>query len=725
MKKAELLAPAGDYESFIRAVENGADAVYFGLPSFNARIRADNFTPDNLRETVEHAHFFGVKVYITVNTVLCGAEFKELLPLVKAAVSAKADAFIVQDLGVARALKKCFPNIVLHASTQLGVHNAPGAKIAEKLDIKRVVLSRETPLFDISEIKKSTNLELEYFVHGALCSSFSGNCYMSGIEHGASGNRGLCKQLCRLEYSAESEGIEKSGYFLSTRDLCLIKSLGELSEAGIDSFKIEGRLRRAGYVAEAVDCYRRALDGDTDYKNFEYRLKKVFSRGEFLSRAYLDGGVPEIVNPEFSNHRGIAIGEVLSVSPFKDIYKIKIKSNHDIKSGDGLKLIRGGVEAASLGAGNINAAGGGIYELFTSAKAAKGDKVHLISDAEAENRRNERNRKVNFKVTALSGQNLKIFAESGSNFEFISDYICPPALSRETEKEEIALQLKKCGGSGFAAGTIEIQTDGVFIPKSVINEARRQSLIGLKAKIIEDFENEITAGIDAAAIEETLTEIENSRPRLGGGASNNLAECPKPSVNLHYVYGEEDIPEAAEENTIFALSLENLKELDFLVKSLKEKFNGAKLAYNLPILANGRDFELIERALTENRNDIKTVIANNIYGLAFKEKGFEVIAGFGLNTANSLQAAALKEAGAAVVTPSLEFGLDTLVLPLANPKNFKLPLMTLAHCPYRSTTFSSCKNCRAGSLTLENGGRRYKIRRYKLSRCYFEVLKDE
>lgn len=208
----ELLAPAGDMESFDVAVASGADAVYLGLDNFNARMKAQNFDCDNIAQVVSRAHFYGVKVYVTINTILQNCEFKELIELVKASIDAKVDAFLVQDLGVCKVLKETFDGICLHASTQLGVHNLYGAKVAEKAGFSRVVLSREAKLEDIIEIKNNTNLEIEYFVQGALCIAFSGNCYLSSKEQGASGNRGLCKQMCRLPYRAEVQGKSCDGY---------------------------------------------------------------------------------------------------------------------------------------------------------------------------------------------------------------------------------------------------------------------------------------------------------------------------------------------------------------------------------------------------------------------------------------------------------------------------------------------------------------------------------
>lgn len=261
MEKLEILAPSGDWDSFSTAINNGADAVYLGLGEFNARAKSTYFTTQNIRETVEYAHLFGVKVYVTINTLVKDEEMQNFLNLVRVCVDAKVDAFIVQDYGCAYILKQNFKNIVLHASTQMGIHNVAGAKIAKKMGFSRVVLSREVKLQDIIAIKEQTGLEIEYFVQGALCVAFSGNCYFSALNHNQSGNRGKCLQLCRLPYSAYIDDKPVgNGYLLSARDLCLLPNLKELIDAGVQSFKIEGRLRRAGYVGQAVNTYRKAVD---------------------------------------------------------------------------------------------------------------------------------------------------------------------------------------------------------------------------------------------------------------------------------------------------------------------------------------------------------------------------------------------------------------------------------------------------------------------------------
>ncbi|MBO5285631.1 MAG: U32 family peptidase, partial [Clostridia bacterium] len=346
--KPELLAPAGDIESFNQAIHAGADAIYLGLDGFNARIKAENFNSNNIKSVIQKAHLYGVKVYITVNILVKDDEVDEFLKLVRLALEAGADAFIVQDFGMATLLKQIYPDIVLHASTQMGIHNADGALLLKKLGFTRVVLSRETKLSDILDIKQKTELEIEFFVQGALCVAFSGNCYMSSLKNGNSGNRGLCKQLCRLNYSCDN----KKGYLLSPNDLCLMENLNVLAKHGVTSFKIEGRLKRPAYVKATVESYRKIIDNNytANFIKEQEQIAKVFTIGKYNTTAYLYDNF-DIIDTKNQAHYGAKIGEVLSVAKFKDLFKITIKSDVSINEGDGLKFV--GNSETSIGVGNV------------------------------------------------------------------------------------------------------------------------------------------------------------------------------------------------------------------------------------------------------------------------------------------------------------------------------------------------------------------------------------
>ena len=252
----EVLAPVGNIPSLKAAICAGADAVYLGLDLFNARIKANNFNKDNISTWVDYCHLFGVKVYLTFNTNIKQSERDIFASYVDIAAKAGVDAFIVTDLGCLDILKRY--DIPLHGSTQIGVHNLAGAKVLEDLGFTRVVLARETLSSDIAEIRKNTKLEIEHFVHGALCVCFSGACLMSSMMSGDSGNRGRCNQPCRLKYS--SSFSSKESYLLSPKDQCLIDKVKELSGLGVDSLKIEGRLKQPHYVGEVVSEYSKAVE---------------------------------------------------------------------------------------------------------------------------------------------------------------------------------------------------------------------------------------------------------------------------------------------------------------------------------------------------------------------------------------------------------------------------------------------------------------------------------
>lgn len=284
----ELLSPAGGWDSLKAAVENGADAVYIGAQRFSARNLADNF--DDFGAAAAFAHASGVKLYLALNTLVRDREIPAWIDTAKAAVQAGIDAFIVQDPGCAMLLKELCPSFPLHASTQMTAHNPSNVRILQKLGFRRIVLARELSFAEICAIRESTKIELEVFVHGALCACYSGQCLMSSLFGGRSANRGLCAQPCRLDYSANG----KHGRLLSPRDLCLIDYIPHLMQAGIESIKIEGRMKPARYVGTVTRIYRKALDGKSITQQDKNDLLKAFSRRGFTDRPFAKS-VPSIL----------------------------------------------------------------------------------------------------------------------------------------------------------------------------------------------------------------------------------------------------------------------------------------------------------------------------------------------------------------------------------------------------------------------------------------------
>lgn len=724
----ELLAPAGDMKCFDTAIACGADAVYLGLSDFNARRKAENFNADNIAEVIRKAHFFGVKVYVTVNTLVRDGEMRSLIELVKSAAAAGADAYIVQDLGVARCLKQVFPNIVLHASTQLGIHNLYGAKQAEKAGFARVVLSRETKRDDIRAIRDNTGLEIEYFVQGALCVAFSGNCYLSATECGASGNRGLCKQLCRLPYTAEVNGDTAEGYLLSAKDLCLADSLQDLIDAGVTSFKIEGRMRSENYVGSAVSVYRRLLDGlqhgQTDiklHKDDRYTLRTAYSRGEsYLTRAYLDDATPTVIEKNFNNHTGVGIGVVKRVKPFKtDLYEVTVLSDRPLKNGDGLKFFAktdNGVkgkniynttlkEVASVGIGSVTKSGDNTYTFVTKTALKEGWQVNLIFSSETESTLENLSRKVyvDFEVRALAGEPLYIKASCGSVYAEAAGEICQKAINAPVDETALLVQVKKVGDSGFATGNASAITNGVFIPKSAINALRRQVLESLTEKLIDANTKRIE--FDAEAAERII----------------NVLPDVKQYSRLRF-YRSDDVNNGGDivtdirktEMSVLCPAEYTAKEVGRMTAALG--LTADKVALQLPVIANGKDIAMLEKLLSEFPQ-IKTLVSENIYGLEYADRGYRVIAGAGHNAFNAYACQQLTKLGASEVLPSVESGTREGI------KGAEIPLMTFAHCPYKTVYGNDCAHCTfSDGMIIKRGKRCYKVARTKLHNCYFGLF---
>ncbi len=314
-EKPEILAPVGAKEQLYAAVRSGADAVYFGASSFNARRNAENFSDEEFLQAVKYCHERRVKVYITLNTLITDKEITAFCDCLRLIAKSGADAVIVQDLGAVSLIKKHCPDIPLHASTQMAVHNVNGAKMLEKMGFSRVVPARELTLEEIRQIRKATNLEIEVFVHGAHCMSASGMCYMSSALGERSGNRGLCAQPCRLNFKTSDRE-----YALSLKDMCLIEHIDSLKKAGVCSFKIEGRMKRPEYVAAAVTVYKSALNGG---KPDITALKSVFSRSGFT-----DGYITGKRTPEMFGYRtkeDVVSGNAVLPS-LQALYKDEIKT---------------------------------------------------------------------------------------------------------------------------------------------------------------------------------------------------------------------------------------------------------------------------------------------------------------------------------------------------------------------------------------------------------------
>ena len=331
----EILAPAGNGDCAKAAINAGADAVYLGLDKFSARSSAENFDSDKLAYICRYAHLFGTKVYAALNTVVKDSEIEDFIKTALNAWNTGCDALILQDIFLGKFLKQNFPDICLHLSTQAGTCNVYGAELAKKYGFDRVILARETKLSDIAEISKI--IETEAFVQGALCTCFSGQCYMSSFIGGNSGNRGKCKQPCRKKYSIDRVGFEEEAYRLSLSDLCVDRRIDEYLASGVKSFKIEGRMRRPEYVSASVSYYKKLLKGNSVNNEFS-DLKRTFNRGNYTSGLAF-GQDKSFISSAVQGHIGEYAG-IIKVDSSKYI----LRTDKKLSAGDGFKILRGGVE---------------------------------------------------------------------------------------------------------------------------------------------------------------------------------------------------------------------------------------------------------------------------------------------------------------------------------------------------------------------------------------------
>ena len=452
-----------------------------------------------------------------MNTLLNDKELTEAVKLAGVCLNVGVDAFIVQDLGLINVLKETYPSIVLHGSTQMGVHNVMGAMVAKSLGLSRIVLSRECTIRDIRAIHDAVDIELEVFVQGANCICFSGNCYLSSIKCGASGNRGECKQLCRLPYTLTDGTKNITGYTLSPRDNCMLERIEDLIGAGVKSIKIEGRLRQIGYIKVATASYREVVDRiisgkKIDYRPYIDRLSRVFSRGGYVSGYNLGNN---IIDPINNNHLGIKIGTAQSVSKFKDLYKIAIKSNTPINSGDGLKFKCKNNDIISIGVGNVEYNDKNLV-VFAKNKVDIGSDVYLSKDTTLENSvpNLSKMRPLRIKAKFNAGEQIEVSFISGNVGVDYKGDICASAVNKPITEQNIVEQLSKVDKDIFDNPTFEIVTNNAFVPLSQLNEIRRELIAQLQEKLLEEYKVITTKTCSANNVANSTSNIVNNTNNL-------------------------------------------------------------------------------------------------------------------------------------------------------------------------------------------------------------------
>ena len=437
-KKIELLAPAGSYESFVAAIEAGADAVYVGGSRFGARAYAKNFTEEELLRAVDYAHLHGRKVYLTVNTLMKETEIKELPEYLEPYYLAGLDAVIVQDIGAVSVIRNCFPNMPVHASTQMTITAKEGVLLMQELGVEQVVPARELSLKELKQISEHTDVQIECFIHGAICYSYSGKCLFSSLIGGRSGNRGRCAQPCRLPYDIEYDGkkLNREGeqYILSLKDMCTIELIPDMIEAGITSFKIEGRMKRPEYVAGVTRMYRKYIDR---YLNLAESQNYYVERSDYeeLRRLYTRSGSSE--------------GYYLKKNG-RDMLSLK-KPSYETDDADAFSK---------------------LYDTYVNHAARLPASMRVML------KKNEPAR-------------LQLHTEN-AEVEVLGE-IVSKALNRPLDHESILKQLNKMGNTLFELTQIDVEAEeDIFMPVKQLNELRRQGIEQLMEVLTASYRREKT-----------------------------------------------------------------------------------------------------------------------------------------------------------------------------------------------------------------------------------------
>ena len=670
-KKIELLSPVGDERGLKAAINAGADAVYFGAKSFNAREHAaENFDDKNIENAIKFAKLRNVKTYITVNTLVYNDEIDKAISLIKNLNDIGADAIIVQDLGIIDIVRNNL-NIPMHASTQMSCNNSYAVKLLEKLGIERVVLARETSIENIKEIRKNTNIELETFIHGALCVSFSGQCVYSYLHGGRSANRGACAQPCRMEYSGG-----KTNYPLSAKDLMTIDIIPDLIAVGIDSFKIEGRAKRSEYVAITTSIYRKAIDFALENKNIEtekYKesLIKIFNRGGF-SKGYFYNS-KDIFENYKPNHSGECIGKIVAYKK----NKIYVEAKKELNVYDGLSFGESGkvgMQISDLYKDNMRVQKGkGNLSFSAILKDINvGDKVYRTTDKsqmdeansiiESDNFKHsldlkciiDLNKKIKFKVSCNENKKL--------NIEYISDYLVEDAKNSETKESDIIKALSKTGGTVFKFENIIIEKkfNNPFIPVKVLNEARRNIINSLEKILIQNRKINYDKNIFNEKIEYLDTNI---KVAIINDINHKVKDYDK-IILFPKVYND-DIKKLFED-----------KKIDGII---------------LPHITFDKDIELIKKIVSKDM----IVICNNLGQIDALFGECIIWAGIGMNTINNRTVDFLYKLGVSLVISSIEAG-KRLKNTISIKQGF-IPSMNFSFCP--KSIAIGCDKCKEKDLT--------------------------
>ncbi len=588
----KIVAPAGNMERFYSAISATADEIYLGLKGFGARRNAENFTVEELKKAIDYAHLRGSRIFLTLNTIMTNREIELLYPTLKDLYNYGLDAIIVQDIGYAEYLHKNFPSIEIHGSTQMTVANYYEINYLKELGFKRIVLPRELSFEEIKEIRKYTDMELEVFVSGSLCISFSGNCYMSSFIGGRSGNRGMCAQPCRKEYKTSCG--EKS-YFLSPKDqLYGIDEIKKLQEIGVESIKVEGRMKDISYVYETVSYFRNLINGIDKEEN----THKLFNRG--YSKGYFYDNDKNIMNRDYSYNMGEKIGEVIGKN---------IRLDEDIVSGDGITFVS--KDYKNLGGTYINKI---VYKneklILNFPEGTKyifrNYNKRLNNEISKKLKSTDKKLEINFDFTAKLNEKLilKIYLEDENgnrilNLEEISETLTQKAQRRAINEDDIKEKLSEIGDSEFTVKNIKIDIDeNIFIPLSELKNLKRNAVEKFRERILSYFRRDLDSELKENNQEYFKLEIEKDEPKdleirviVSNEEQKNFLENIKDEYNIKEIYYR--TYDIAKQSMLGQHNLDN-KLASNLYELLENKNSAVMLNWNMNIV-NSYTINVLEK----------------------------------------------------------------------------------------------------------------------------------
>lgn len=731
----DLLSPVGDFDCLKAAVQNGANSVYFGADLFSARAYASNFDLKQLEDVILYSKTRGVKTNLTLNTLVTDDEFDKAFELAEKAYKFGIDAIIVQDLGLAKQLIEQFPDLDIHASTQMTIHNLQGVLEMEDLGFKRVVLSRELSIQEIEYICSNSNIEIECFIHGALCISYSGQCLFSSMVGGRSGNRGKCAQPCRLPYQLlENDKKINQGHLLSTRDLCGLDYIPDLINAGVTCLKIEGRMKNPEYVATVTRIYRKYIDLAESGKEYivdeidRKTLLQVFNRGMSSSGHLSNEPNKNLIFKEKPNNMGLFLGKVEKYNKNKGYITVKLQEPIEIGDTISLEKESGTYNVSELMLKDKNIKDTFIGQTVTIGRMKGninlGDKIYKISSKKLnllaqqsiknENRKISLNCKIIIKkgfpisLNVTSANNLDIY--SGLNINCKSDVVPEMARNKPLDKDRIITQLSKTKDSIYEFKNIDIELDdSVFLPRiSALNELRRNALDdvynyaidNIKRKNVLNNNNEISSldlkGIDTNKKDSTRKQV---------SVLLNI-------LNLDFDYSNLD----GIDNVYIPLKYFSNIKYSNILECLQKKF---KIYIYLPtiIKANYRNlfFNIIEKTI--EKYNIQGFVISNISNLklldsVLSNKDFELIANYTFNVFNNYSVYELKKLGISRFTISPESNKN-IITDLCDNHCLNKELIVYGNTPLMNINYCLTGNsnkCYPTCLSKCNSNNRYYLK---------------